>query len=209
MDHPDWAAFVEAIVANPGDDTARLVAADFLEENGDADRAAFIRVQVELARLESIGVMKGPDVEQLRAKERGFTGSFSNLSLWAAEECSELVKMRGGGREAMTVEGAEQLRWYRGFIHQVRCLAREWQQHGATIRKRLPIRIVTLRSCEELTAPDWLGMLPSLQGLSELRYQGWCRLGDLRQRLPGVSVTGLDFGSMHPPFTPPGPPHDE
>ena len=37
MDHPDWPAFIAAIVANPDDDTARLVAADFLEENGDAD----------------------------------------------------------------------------------------------------------------------------------------------------------------------------
>ncbi|MFO0821838.1 MAG: TIGR02996 domain-containing protein [Gemmataceae bacterium] len=149
MDHPDWAAFVEAIVANPGDDTARLVAADFLEEHGDADRAAFIRVQVQLARLESIGVMKGPEVDQLRAKERGLTAPFSNLSLWAAEECPELVNML---RPALptpgikfTVRGTEKVGWHRGFIHQVRCLAREWQQHGVALRKRLPIRIVTLR----------------------------------------------------------------
>src|SRR5438067_13718429 len=46
-------ALLAAIVANPDDDTARLVYADFLEEDGDASetaRARFIRAQVELAR---------------------------------------------------------------------------------------------------------------------------------------------------------------
>jgi uncharacterized protein (TIGR02996 family) len=192
MDHPDWAAFVEAIVANPGDDTARLVAADFLEENGDADRAAFIRVQVELARLElQLGVREGPELEQLRAKERGFTGPFSNLSLWAAEECPELVKMRGGGREAMTVEGAERVSWYRGFLYSVSCAVWEWQQHGATIRKRLPIRVVTLKQCRDVTVPDWLGILPSLGGLFLVQFSGDIdpeRVEWLRPQLPGVRV---------------------
>ena len=55
MDHPDWPAFIAAIIADPDDDTVRLVAADFLEEHGDPDRAAFIRIQVELARLEADG----------------------------------------------------------------------------------------------------------------------------------------------------------
>ncbi len=48
-EHPDWPAFMAAIVADPDDDTVRLVAADYLEEHGDPDRAAFIRIQVELA----------------------------------------------------------------------------------------------------------------------------------------------------------------
>jgi uncharacterized protein (TIGR02996 family) len=47
------AALLAAIAADPDDDTARLVFADFLEEKGgepDAARARFIRAQVELAR---------------------------------------------------------------------------------------------------------------------------------------------------------------
>lgn len=44
------AAFLSAIVREPADDTARLVYADWLDEQGEADRAEFIRVQVELAR---------------------------------------------------------------------------------------------------------------------------------------------------------------
>jgi uncharacterized protein (TIGR02996 family) len=45
------AALLRTIRETPDDDTARLVYADFVEEEGDAARGEFIRVQVELARL--------------------------------------------------------------------------------------------------------------------------------------------------------------
>ena len=45
-------AFLRAIFDAPDDDTPRLVYADFLQENGEEDRAELIRVQCELARLE-------------------------------------------------------------------------------------------------------------------------------------------------------------
>src|SRR5262245_12683180 len=43
--------FLADIIANPDDDTPRLVFADWLDENGQAERAEFIRVQVERAKL--------------------------------------------------------------------------------------------------------------------------------------------------------------
>jgi uncharacterized protein (TIGR02996 family) len=43
-------AFIQAVLADPDDDTVRLVFADWLEERGDP-RAEFIRVQCELAKL--------------------------------------------------------------------------------------------------------------------------------------------------------------
>lgn len=43
-------AFVADIAAKPDDDLPRLVYADWLEEHGQADRAALIRVQCEVAR---------------------------------------------------------------------------------------------------------------------------------------------------------------
>jgi uncharacterized protein (TIGR02996 family) len=46
----DERAFLDAICEHPDDDTARLVFADWLAENGDPDRGEFIRVDVELAR---------------------------------------------------------------------------------------------------------------------------------------------------------------
>jgi uncharacterized protein (TIGR02996 family) len=41
--------FLRAVIANPDDDLTRLVYADWLDENGQGERAEFIRVQVALA----------------------------------------------------------------------------------------------------------------------------------------------------------------
>lgn len=46
----DFEALVRAVFHNPDDDTPRLIFADWLEENGQADRAALIRYQCEQAR---------------------------------------------------------------------------------------------------------------------------------------------------------------
>jgi uncharacterized protein (TIGR02996 family) len=43
-------AFLEAILERPDDDAPRLIFADWLEDNGDPDRAEFIRVRIEVAR---------------------------------------------------------------------------------------------------------------------------------------------------------------
>lgn len=48
----DEQTFLQSIRDDAGDDTVRLVYADWLEENGQLDRAEFIRVQCELAKTE-------------------------------------------------------------------------------------------------------------------------------------------------------------
>src|SRR5436309_6205981 len=49
----DAPTLLAAIRAAPEDDAPRLVYADWLDENGQPERAEFIRVQCELARCES------------------------------------------------------------------------------------------------------------------------------------------------------------
>jgi len=51
----DRDALLAAIHADPDDDTARLVYADWLQENGQPDRADFIRSQIEAARADPFG----------------------------------------------------------------------------------------------------------------------------------------------------------
>lgn len=48
----DLVALRDAILANPDDDTVRLVYADHLEEVGQEVYAAFIRTQIEVARTD-------------------------------------------------------------------------------------------------------------------------------------------------------------
>ena len=179
MEHPDWPALMAAIVADPDDDTVRLAAADFLEEHGDADRAAFIRIQVELARLEAAGKGQNLDaIDHLRAKERAFLGPLSVYrTLWAAEECPELVRVvsRGGGRdplERMTVEGAGRLTWQRGFIEGITCPAETWARHGMAVRKRLPVRSVILTGCDQIDRGQWYSIIPLLKKLRVVALQG-------------------------------------
>ncbi len=45
-------AFLQAIIEEPQDDPIRLIAADWLDENGQPERAEFIRVQCGIAELE-------------------------------------------------------------------------------------------------------------------------------------------------------------
>ncbi len=59
------AALEKAIVGHADEDTPRLAYADWLDENGDPDRAAFIRVQCRLADLSPAA----PDWVDLREQE--------------------------------------------------------------------------------------------------------------------------------------------
>jgi uncharacterized protein (TIGR02996 family) len=46
--HPDEYAILQTIIDDPDDDVPRLVIADWYEENGNPERAEFIRVQIKL-----------------------------------------------------------------------------------------------------------------------------------------------------------------
>jgi len=58
--------FLQAILSDPEDDARRLVYADWLDENGDPERAELIRVQCELAP----GVEDGERLVALKTRER-------------------------------------------------------------------------------------------------------------------------------------------
>jgi len=59
-------AFLRPIAEGPDDDAARLVFSDWLDDHGHHERAEFIRLQVELARMD-----QGDDGYGLPASSRG------------------------------------------------------------------------------------------------------------------------------------------
>src|SRR5262245_43696023 len=87
------AAFLNTIRMVPDDDTARLVYADFLDEQGspaDSARAEFIRVQIELARLPETDpkrpALEDRENELLRAHEAAWIGELpKSITGWAFE----------------------------------------------------------------------------------------------------------------------------
>jgi len=197
MQHPDWPAFIAAIIANPDEDTPRLVAADFLEENGETDRAAFIRIQCAIARLEASGLQKSLEMDELRKKERAYLGPLSvSRLLWAAEACPELVRMPPQGRtssplDRLHVDGAERLTWRRGFVEAVSCPTAEWIRHGVAVRKRQPVVSVTLIDFGELSRDAVYAVVPALKGLREVVLGNVsAAVGEwLQQWLPGTRVS--------------------
>jgi uncharacterized protein (TIGR02996 family) len=78
------AAFLEALKTNPADDTARLVYADWLDEHGEPQKAAYLRLVAELAR-ECDGCAAHP--HGLRLREL----SASVSEEWRAETGSRFV----------------------------------------------------------------------------------------------------------------------
>lgn len=72
-------SFLAGIRDDPDDDTARLVYADYLDEEGDPARAEFIRVQIQLARLseddDRRSVLEDREHELLAANEERWLGA--------------------------------------------------------------------------------------------------------------------------------------
>ncbi len=93
----DREALHRAICANPDEDTPRLVYADWLQENGEAERAAFVRAQIEVARAE-------PFSPQARA---------------AAAKADELLKKNRKEWGEPVRYWVEDYRFERGFIGHV------------------------------------------------------------------------------------------
>src|SRR5581483_4113131 len=83
-------ALLQAIIESPDDDTPRLVYADYLEEHGQTDRAEFIRVQLDLARLPD-----SPDSDERRealaAREQALLKKYGEQ--WAYEVLSPVTGM--------------------------------------------------------------------------------------------------------------------
>ena len=61
--YPDETAFLDAV--RTGDDTARLVFADWLDDHGQSAEAEYVRLGVELARCAT----SDPRREELLARE--------------------------------------------------------------------------------------------------------------------------------------------
>jgi uncharacterized protein (TIGR02996 family) len=194
MNHPDWPAFLAAILAEPADNALRLVAADFLEEHGRAARAEFIRVQVALWSNPA------PEADELRCRERAYLDPLSaHGPVWAAEECAELVEIvspdPGKPLVGAYIQGADRLVWRRGFVERVFCSASEWLRHGAAVRSRNPVRQVALRLNISPDRDSWSLGLPVLRGLASVDFY-WRReppatafIEWLREALPGTQIT--------------------
>ncbi len=111
-------ALLAAIRDRPDDDTPRLAYADWLDDAGDAARAEFVRVQVQLARL--------PDHDPARPALED-----REHELLAAHEPAWL----GVPPQALT-----EWDWQRGFVDEVTAEPEVLSDHGSDLFDRHPVR---------------------------------------------------------------------
>jgi uncharacterized protein (TIGR02996 family) len=140
-------AFLQAIAESP-DEGQRLIYADWLEDNGQPERAELIRVQVELAKLPE----GDPRRHELEARERGL------LAVYEVEWARPLLGL---------VRGLVS-RWgfRRGFIEELTVEARGLVLHARGMFRLAPLRHLSVylahRHIREVAALPQLARLVSL-----------------------------------------------
>lgn len=160
------------VLANPADDLARLVLADWLEEQGEAERAEFIRVQVRLNHLVEFGqdasVMHRhyagqrqselTEARTLQSRERQFVAVILQDLPFGCDWLLGTDSPIGHGFFA-TIQ--------RGFSFYVRCTLAEWDKFAPQLVTRHPIETVNLidgrleHVPREPGFPEWRVRFPS------------------------------------------------
>ncbi|MBY0459274.1 MAG: TIGR02996 domain-containing protein [Gemmataceae bacterium] len=179
---PEAAPFLRSICADPDDDTARLVFADWLQENGDEPRAEFFRIQVELARL-------CPDLDDPEARRAAFDPS---AYMQFVKQRTMLAANRNAWLAGYPRWAVKSLwpSFRRGLPTAVQASANDWAPGGAELRRWLPLEEVWL------SRPSGSGFgavlaARTLAGLKRL-VVGPLDDSDLRVLAGSCAIDGLD-----------------
>lgn len=159
----DGDALLRAILANPADDTARLVYADWLDEQGQGERAEFIRVQCEIAVIAAeeaaLGQKGGRKSlaeyercdrlawrrRELESRERAVLSAHWRawVPLTEGYVSASYPTATGESAPAVEVDGRTYL-FRRGFVSHVTCTAADWLAHADALVAAHPVERVTL-----------------------------------------------------------------
>ncbi len=131
-----------AILAEPEDDGLRLIYADWLEENGRAERAEFIRVQMELARIGNAG----PRWKVLRADEK---------KLWSIHRESWLTGLPAHLRK-------RDIRFHKGFLEELAGPPKIWAGCWEELFARHPIYRIRVTGAVGRAEAGELAVIPQM-----------------------------------------------
>ena len=189
-------AFLKAILADPDDDTPRLVYADWLTEHGEESRAEFIRLTCR------------PEMPHttLERVTRGTVG-WDITSGPAGVVCAPRMCDAARAVAASLLPFAGEVTIRRGFVHSVTCSGDDWVRHGDAVLAEHPVRevVVTEPADFAVRSDGGWGLAADPEGLAfdhaEIRESvrrwhgdwiaaldaGVVALGLLRLRWPGVT----------------------
>ena len=135
---PGWEPFLAAIKSHLDDDTPRVVFADWLEENGDPERAEFIRLQCDHA--------SGRQADAARADAL----LIANQRKW----------VRGLPKSLADNPNPARCIFRRGFVAEIALRGERWATDGPTITRLTPLENLTLENVVPalLKSPDAVGV---------------------------------------------------
>ncbi|HVL12062.1 MAG TPA: TIGR02996 domain-containing protein [Gemmata sp.] len=135
-------ALLRAVLTDPADDTPRLVLADWLEENGEASRAALIRKQVARSNGQTVSW----PLPRLRPRQ-WFDPWWKGRSCWSVHAPEWNVTI-ARVRSLFDLGPGESFRVSRGFVEQV-CCGHDWLvANAADLFRRHPVRSVRFNDRE-------------------------------------------------------------
>jgi uncharacterized protein (TIGR02996 family) len=162
-------AFLAAIYANPDEDTHRLVFADWLDENGDPDRAEFIRAQCELSALPPGDPRRVPlGLREVVLRQRHAHEWVEELPKWAR---------------------AHSVRFRRGMPARIECTKKEFLRNASALAKRTAVDGVRFKLSDGTLSA--LAELPQLARLREVTLGTSPPLDDQHKFLASPALTGL------------------
>lgn len=174
----DREALLRDILENPEDDAPRLIFADYIDERGEPERAEFIRVQIDLAKIRAyeyvedcdpkrhydslVGVGYGPETAPKWKELADLSDGIDVLSLRRRERelfagsgpkwWDDLPGKYRATIENTTIESAcgKVFRVRRGFVDSITCTAADCLAHLDSILAAQPVREVTLTTWPEV-----------------------------------------------------------
>jgi uncharacterized protein (TIGR02996 family) len=183
------AAFVQAILDQPDDDAIRLVYADWLDELGDAARAEFIRVQIELTHLDE----HQPRYWDLKIREEDLL--YAHGDGWLREVPAG---MRSGLSILRVMEEPDRFRPFRrGFLSEVRTDATAFVAGAEQLFRTIPARGLEVFLDQDSDASA-LAACPNLRRLGHLILGPGCTFHRLNKLLRS-SFLPESLGARHLP----------
>lgn len=166
----DELAFLTAICANPADDTARLVYADWLQENGREPLARWVRARVAT-----------PDVVTT-------LGPSDSVSAFGGFVARGLRDLAGKG-----VYPDGKLHFRRGFVEAVTCTVESWLSHADALAWHPSRTVPCPPTAQPITRVTLTGRATvSLTGFHRNRPTVWeCELAGETVRLTETDVVEL------------------
>jgi uncharacterized protein (TIGR02996 family) len=200
--------FLTGICETPEDDHLRLIFADWLDENGQPERAAFIRQGFRIAemacppsfahRMQTCPKCNAVDSHWRNVPEGWIPEPFRGAGHWMPGSL-QFTFNNGTPNYTMVI------RLRKGFLHSIELPSDAFLQHAATLFRNHPIEDVRLTDCRP-RSPDWQpGDAPAVWQRRSTTEHAWPNswqgrgygvpdeLFDLMPKRDWAETDGLDF----------------